>query len=156
MIIGAFFSFFGSTAFRWLFGEVIGFLKAKQDHEHEMAMIRLNLDVEKERAELRKAEIAAAAEAGVKVIEAQAEAAHDGLMDQAWLSAVQGIDKPSGVAWIDGFNKLIRPELAQVSILLIIGNALWPQHVVLQGIVMEVICGALGLFLGGRITSTGR
>ncbi len=152
----ALFSFFGGTAFRWLLGEVLGFFKAKQDHQHEVAMIRLNLDIERERAALRRAEIEAAATAGVKVVEAQAEAAHRGAMDQAWLSAVEGIDKPSGIGWIDGFNKLIRPELAQVSILLIIGNALAPQHVVLQGVVLEVVCGALGLFLGGRITSTGR
>lgn len=155
-MIGAIFSFFGGTAFRWIFGEVLAFLKSWQDHKHEMALIRLNLDVERERAALRRAEIEAAASAGVRVIEAQREAAHQGVLDQAFLSAVEGIDKPSGVAWIDGFNKLIRPELAQVSILLIVGNALFPQHVVLQGVVLEVVCGALGLFLGGRISATGR
>lgn len=155
-MISALFSFFGGTAFRWIFGEVLSFLKAKQEHEHEMALIRLNLDVEKARAELRKAEIAAAADAGVKVIEAQAEAASQVTMDQAWLSAVQGIDKPSGITWIDGFNKFIRPELAQVSIFLLAGHAIWPDVVRLEGIVLEVICGVLGLFIGGRITSTGR
>jgi hypothetical protein len=155
-MIGAIFTFFGGTAFRWLFGEVLGFLKAKQDHEQEIAMLRLNMDLERERAALRKAEIQAAADAGVKIVEAQAEATHRAVLDQGWLSAVEGIDKPSGVAWIDGFNKLIRPELAQVSILLIVGNALWPEHVVLQGVVLEVVCGALGLFLGGRIQATGR
>lgn len=155
-MITSLFSFFGGTAFRWIFGEVFGFFKARQDHAHEVALLKLNLDVERERSVLRREEIKAAAEAGVKIVEAQAEARHVELMDNAWLSAVQGIDKPSGVAWVDAFNKLIRPELAQVSILLIVGNALWPTHVVLQGVVLDVVCGALGLFIGGRITSTGR
>jgi len=155
-MFSAVFSFFGGTAFRWIFGEVLGFFKAKQEHEHEMALIKLNLDVERERAALRKAEIEATAAAGVKVIEAQREATHAGLMDQAFMTAVEGIDKPSGIAWIDGFNKFIRPELAQISIFLLVGHAIWPNVVRLEGVVLEVVCGVLGLFIGGRITHTGR
>jgi len=155
-MIGGLISLFGGTAFRWLMGEALGLFKAHQDHSHEMAMVRLNMEMEQQRSELRKAEVQAAADAGIKIVEAQAEAAHQGLMDQAWLSAVQGIDKPSGIGWIDGFNKLIRPELAQVSILLLAGHAIWPNVVHLEGVVLEVVCGVLGLFIGGRIQSTGR
>ena len=154
--MSALISFLGGTAFRWLFGELMGFLNKAQDHKHEQDMIRLNLEMDKERSALKRAELQAAADAGIKVVEAQAEAAHTAVMDQAWLSAVQGIDKPSGVAWVDGWNKAIRPALATASILLIIGNAVAPAHVVLTGVVLEVVCAVLGLFCGGRISSTGR
>lgn len=149
-------SFLGGTAFRWLFGEIVGFLKAKQEHQHEQAMIRLNMEVATHQAELRRLEIQAAADAGVRTIEAQVEQHRSETLDDAWLEAVGSIDKPSGVKWIDGFNKFIRPELAQISIILVAANAIWPEHVILAGIVGDVVCGALGLFIGGRISSTGR
>jgi hypothetical protein len=149
-------TFLGSTAFRWLAGEVVGFFKAKQEHKHEIEMARVNMEIAAHQSELRRIEIEAAADAGVKIIEAKSEAHREGVMDDAWLSAVQSIDKPSGIKWVDAFNKLIRPELAQISIFLVVANAIWPQHVILTGIVGEVVCGALGLFIGGRISSTGR
>lgn len=154
--MSAVFSFLGGTAFRWLFGELMGFLSKEQDHRHEQGMIRLNMEADEKRSALRVVEIKAAADAGLKLVEAQAEAAHTAVMDQAWLSAVQGIDKPSGVAWVDAWNKSIRPALASISIVLIVGNAVAPNHVVLQGVVLEVVCAVLGLFVGGRINSTGR
>lgn len=155
-MISGLISLFGGTAFRWLMGEALSLFKAHQDHRQELEMVRLNMDMERQRSELRKSEIQAAADAGVKVVQAQAEAAHQATMDQAWLSAVEGIDKPSGIGWIDGFNKFIRPELAQVSILLLAGHAIWPDVVRLEGVVLEVVCGVLGLFIGGRIQVTGR
>lgn len=154
--MSALISFLGGTAFRWLFGELMGILNKEQDHRHEQDMIRLNLEAEREKSALRTAEVRAAAQAGVTVVEAQAEAAHTAVLDQAWLSAVQGIDKPSGVAWVDGWNKAIRPALASISILLIVGNAVAPSTVVLQGVVLEVVTAVLGLFIGGRISATGR
>jgi hypothetical protein len=150
------FAFLGSTVFRMIFGEVINFFKAKQDHKHEQEMIRLNMEVSTHQADLRIAEIKAAADAGVKIIESKAEAADKEFSNTAFLTAMSGIDAPSGIKWIDGFNKLIRPELAQISIVLIACNAIWPDHVILTGLVGEVVCGVLGLFIGGRISSTGR
>jgi hypothetical protein len=149
-------TFLSSTAFRWLAGEVVGFFKAKQEHKHEIEMARVNMEIAAHQSELRRIEIESAADAGVKIIEAKSEAHREGVMDDAWLSAVQSIDKPSGIKWVDAFNKFIRPELAQISIFLVVANAIWPQHVILTGIVGEVVCGALGLFIGGRISSTGR
>lgn len=149
-------SFFGGTAFRWLFGEILGFLKARQEHAQELAMLKLQHEIEREKNEWQRAAIKEQAEAGVKVIAAQAEARAQELADLTMLEAVKGISIQTGIKFIDGFNAFIRPELAQVSILLVVGNALFPQHVVLQGVVLEVVCGVLGLFIGGRIQSQGR
>ena len=149
-------SFLGGTAFRWLFGEIIGFFKARQEHQQEMARMTLSLQQDQQRHQWQQEAIAAQAAAGVKVIEAQAVAGAQHMNDQMLLTTIEQIGKPSGVKWVDAFNAVIRPELAQVSILLLAGNALWPQHVALTGLVGEVVCAALGLFLGGRISSTGR
>lgn len=149
-------SFLGGTAFRWLFGELIGFFRAKQEHEQEMQRMRLSFEQDAQRHQWQQEAIAAQAAAGVRVIEAQAQAASGAAADAAFLAAVQGIDTASKRAdWIGAFNALIRPELAQVSILLLAGHAIWPDVVVLQGIVAEVVCGALGLFIGERIKHRG-
>lgn len=152
----ALFTFFGGTAFRWIFGEVIGLIKERDSDKREIERMRLQFEQDAQRQQWQQAAIKAAADAGLKLVEAKAEASREEWSDRAFLAAVGATSKPSGIKWIDGFNALIRPELAQVSILLIVGNALFPTHVVLQGVVLEVICGALGLFLGGRISSTGR
>lgn len=155
MITGLF-SFFGGTAFRWLFGEVLGFLKAKQEHAHEVALMSLSFDQDKQRHEWQQAAIAAHAAAGVQVIEAQAEATARGAADTMMLTAIEQIGRPSGIAWVDAWNAVIRPLLATVAIILVAGQAVAPEHIVLQGVVLEVVCGILGLFIGGRISSTGR
>ena len=145
------FSFFGGTAFRWLFGEVIGFFKAKQEHAHEIAMMAITFEQEKGRADLQSRAIKEAADANVRVVEAKSAADSMMMSDKMMSDAIADIGKPSGVKWIDGFNAFIRPELAQISIFLLVGNALFPEHVILTGVVLEVVCGVLGLFIGGRI-----
>jgi len=154
--MGGLLSFLGGTAFRWLFGELFGYLKEKQEHAQELERMRLTMEQDAQRHQWQQEAIAAQAAAGVKVIEARTEASARAMSDQMLLTTMQSMGTPSGIKWIDGFNALIRPELAQVSIILLVCNAFWPQHVVLTGLVGEVVCAALGLFLGGRISSTGR
>jgi hypothetical protein len=149
-------SFIGGTAFRWLFGEILGFFKAKQEHKQELEMLRLSQEHEAQRAQWRKDEIAAQAAAGVQVIEAKAEADDRGFANSMTLEALRQIGQKSGIAWVDAWNQSIRPLLATVAIILIVGNAIAPAHVVLSGVVLEVVCGILGLFVGGRIHATGR
>ena len=168
--MGGLFSFLGGTAFRWLFGELIGFFKARQEHQQEIERLRLEHDLERERAQWQREAAQDAAAAGLRVIEAQSEAARGAAADAAFVAAVQAVgavseqagavaQRPGFVGWLAGFavalNAFIRPELAQVSILLIVGNAIWPQHVALAGLVGEVVCGALGLFVGERIRQRG-
>lgn len=149
-------SFIGGTAFRWLFGEVMGFFKARQEHKQELEMLRLNHELAAQQAQWRRDEIAAQAAAGVQVIEAKAEADDRGFANAMTLEALRQIGQQSGIAWVDAWNQSIRPLLATVAIVLIVGNAIAPAHVALTGVVLEVVCGILGLFVGGRIHATGR
>lgn len=149
-------TFLTSTVFRWLLGEVLGFFKARQEHAHELALMTLTNTHEAERAARERQAIKDAAEAGIKVIEVQSEATSRATADQMILTTMENMGKSSGIRWIDGFNAFIRPELAQISILLLVANAFFPQQVVLSAFLLEIIAAVLGLFVGGRINTTGR
>ena len=144
-------SFLGSASLRWLLGELLGIFKAREDRRAEIDMLRLQADLERERAERQRLAVADAAAAGVKLVEAQREASAGDFADRMTLEALQQIGRPSGVAWVDALNASVRPVLAYVSLLLLAGSAVAPEHVVITGMVGEVACGALGLYVGGRV-----
>lgn len=144
-------SFLGSASMRWLLGELLGIIKAREGRRAEVEMIRLQADLERERAERQRQAVQDAAAAGVKLIEAQREASASDYADKMMLTAMEAIGRPSGVAWVDGWSSAIRPALASASILLLVGSAIWPAHIVLTGALGEVVCGVLGLYVGGRV-----
>ncbi len=149
-------SFLGSASLRWLLGELLGIVKAREDRRSEVEMIRLQADLERERAERQRQAVADAAAAGVKLVEAQREASAGDFADRMTLEALQQIGRPSGVAWVDALNASVRPVMAYIALLLLAGSAIAPEHVVITGMVGEVVGGVLGLFIGGRIHATGR
>lgn len=144
-------SFLGSASLRWLLGELIGIFKAREDRRSEVEMIRLQADLAREQAERQRLAVADAAAAGVKLVEAQREASASDFADRMMLEAMEQIGRPSGIGWVDGWNGAIRPALASASILLLVGSAIWPAHIMLTGALGEVVCGVLGLYVGGRV-----
>ena len=147
----ALFSFLGSASLRWLVGELLGIFKAREDRRAEIEMIKLQADLAREQAERQRQAVAEAALAGVKLVEAQREASAGDFADRMTLEALQQIGRPSGVPWVDALNASVRPVLAYVSLLLLAGSAIAQEHVVITGMVGEVACGALGLYVGGRV-----
>lgn len=155
--MGGLISFLGGTAFRWLVGELLGWIKARDERAAELAMLRLQHDLDRERHQWQQDAIAAQAAAGVRVIEAQNQAARDAAADLAFGAAVAGVstaqERPD---WIGAWNAAIRPALASVAILLIAAQAFAPGAVVLSPLVMELICAVLGVFVGERIRTKGQ
>lgn len=149
-------SFLGSAAFRWLVGEMLGIWRARDDRKAEIEMLRLQADIDREKSERQRVAVQDAAAAGVKLVEAQRVASAGDAADRMMLATIEGMGKPSGVAWVDALNSSVRPVMAYVSLLLLAGHALAPEHVAIAGMVGEVVSGVLGLFLGGRIHATGR
>lgn len=150
--MGGLLSFLGGTAFRWLFGSIIDQWNKYQDHKHELEMLALQHQQDADRQKWQQDAIRLHAEMGIKVIEAQTIAASSAAADAAFNLAIGGVNEASKRDdWVGKFNAFIRPELAQMSILLLAGNAIWPQHVTLTPLVTEVICGVLGVFVGDRI-----
>ena len=155
-MLGGLLSFLGGTAFRWILGEVFGFLKARDEHRAEMERTRLQIELERERAALQRAATQQAAELGVKVIEAQSEAAAEAAAALAHLRAIEGVNQASERKdWIGGFNALIRPQLAQVAILLLVADDFFPEYVLLTPLMLELFCAVLGVFVGERIRQRG-
>ena len=154
--MSALFSFLGSAAFRWLLGEVLGMVKAREERNAEIAMLQLQHNLDREREEWRRQSVKEAAEQGVKLVEAQSVAAQSQASEAMMLEAIRQIGRPSGVRWADGWNAAIRPGLATVSVLLLVGNAVWPDGVIITGLLGEIVAGVLGLYVGGRIQATGR
>lgn len=149
-------SFLGSASLRWLLGELLGIFKAREDRRAEIDMLRLQADLERERAERQRLAVQDAAAAGIKLVEVQTSARAAAASDEMMLEALRQLGKPTGVAWVDALNASVRPVMAYVSLLLLAGHAVAPEHIILTGMVGEVVGGVLGLFVGGRIASTGR
>ena len=149
-------SFLGGTAFRWLFGEIIGFVKEREERKREIELLALQHAQEKDRHQWQQEAIKAQADAGVRVIEARRVADESAAADDAFLKAIEGVNRASDRAdWIGAWNAAVRPFLATVGILLLVANAIAPSVVVLSALVMEVICAVLGVFVGERIRHRG-
>ena len=154
--MSALLSFLGSAAARWLLGEVLAVWRQREDRRSEIAMMELQHRLDAERAQWQRQAVADAAAQGVKLVEAQAVAAQAQASDAMMLEAMRQLGQPSGVRWVDAWNASIRPGLATVSVLLLAGNAVWPDVVVVTGLLGEIVAGVLGLYVGGRVQATGR
>lgn len=152
-------SFLGGTAFRWLVGSLLDSWAKHQDHKRELDMMRLQLEQDAMRHEWQQQAIHAQAAAGIQVIEAQSVQGQAAAADLAFLSAVQGANAASNRPdWIGAWNASIRPALATMAILLLLGEALAPSVVTLSALTAELVCAVLGVFVGDRIRghATGR
>ena len=78
--------------------ELFKYLDAKNDRAHELAMQDKAIEFQRLRGDQRIEEITTQGEMDWNV---------GGL--EVLKTAIEGQDKPSGVLWIDGFSKLIRP-----------------------------------------------
>lgn len=154
--MSAIFSFVGGAAFRWLLGELLGWLKARDEHRLELERLRLQHDQDRDRAQWQRETMAAAAAEGLRVIEAQSVAARAQSADDAFLAGIAGINAASQrMDWIGAWNAAIRPALATVGILLLVAQALAPSWVTLTALMVELIAAVLGLFVGERIRARG-
>lgn len=147
-------AFLGSTAFKWLGGELLGLFKNWQEQRQELKMLQATHEMDRDKHQWQMEAAKLAADQGLKIIEAKSEAASRELMDTAFLRAVEGTNTKSGIGWVDGWNGAIRPALATLSIVLIGLSA--ASLVDLAPSVLDVICAVLGLYVGGRINATGR
>ena len=89
------------------------------------------------------------AQLGVKTIQVQAEAAIGQIEAEGWLAAVNATAKVIGIAWIDGWNAVIRPGVATWAIIMMTLGEL--------GVIVHLsentiaVCGvALGIYLADR------
>lgn len=149
-------TFLTSTAARWLFGELFGWLNRRDEHRLEMELARLQHEQAREKHEWQQAAMAAATASGVKLIEAKREADAGAASDAQFQAAIDAVGRLTGVRWVDALNQSVRPVMAYTALALVVGNSLAPNSVVLSALALELCSAILGVFVGGRIRVTGR
>ena len=148
-MFSAILSFLGGSVFRMVWGELSSFFTARQDHGFEIERMRLQGDLEAAQHARNLEAIKVQADLGVKTIHVQAEAAAAQLETEGWFSAVRQAMQPTGIAWVDAWNGIIRPLAASIAILL------WVLALNTQGWKMgdwdkELVGVVLGFFFASR------
>lgn len=105
--------------------EVLKWMDRKDERKHELSMQDKALEFQKLKGEQRVEEIGAQGQADW----------NKGALD-ALKAAIVGQDAPSGVKWVDGLNKLIRPIITFQWVII-----LYPA-VIVCGVVMAFNAGA--------------
>lgn len=142
-------SFLGGNAFRLIFGEVVSFFQRKQEHAQEVERMRLQAELDAAQHARNLESIRVQAEQGVKVIEAQRDAAADAADADAFSRAVEAVGKPSGIKWLDAWNGSIRPALATLAAALVVFEAL-RNGFVLSEWDRELVGAILGIYVADR------
>lgn len=142
-------SFLGGNVFRMIFGEVIAFLNKKQDHAQEVDRMRLQGELDAAQHGRNMEAVTIQAQLGVKTIQVQAESAIGQIEAEGWLSAVNATAKVIGIAWIDGWNAVIRPGVATWSIIMMTLGEIGAITSLSENTI--AVCGvALGIYLADR------
>lgn len=145
----ALFSFLGGSAFRMIFGEISAWMTRKQDHQQEIERLQLQAELDAAQHGRNLESIRVQAELGVKTIEVQAEAALSQIETDAWAKLVESTTKTTGIKWLDAWNGSIRPALATLAMLVVIGQ------IVVNGFALsdwdrELVAAILGIYLADR------
>lgn len=155
-MFGALFSFLGGSAFRMIWGEVSSFFQKKQDHEFELERLRLQGAMEAAQHERNLEALRVQADLGVKVIEAQRDAAVVQVETDAWLAAVKDVGKQTGIKFLDIWNGSVRPLLATLAILVVVGEVI-ATGFILSAWHKELVAAILGLYVADRsLTKRGK
>ena len=132
-----------------IFGEVIAFLNKRQDHALEIERLRVQAELDAAQHARNLEAITIQAQLGVKTIQVQADAAIGEIEAQGWLAAVNATAKTIGIAWIDGWNAIIRPAVATWAVVMMTLGELGVVTKLSENTI--AVCGvALGLYLADR------
>ena len=151
-MFSALFSFLGGSAFRMIWGEDASFFQKKQDHQFELERLRLQGAMEAAQHQRNQEAIKLQADLGVKVIEAQRDAAVAQIETDAWLAAVKDVGRQTGIRFLDIWNGAVRPLLATLAILMVVTEVI-SAGFVLSGWHRELIAAILGIYVADRSLS---
>lgn len=148
-MISALFSFFGGSVFRMIWGEVAAWFTAKQEHAQEIERMKVQGELDAAAHERNMAAIKLQSDLGIKTIEVQRDAALAETDATAWADAVASVGKSTGIKLLDIWNGIIRPLLATLAILAVVGEV--AQHGFnLNDWDRELIGAILGIYVADR------
>lgn len=144
-------SFFGGTAFRMIWGEFSAYFTRKQEHAQELARMKAQGELE-DAAHKRRLEIMTAeTSAKVEVIRVQESADVSRIEASAFEKAVEAIGRMTGIAWVDGWNAVIRPGLATWAMVMLTLNEF--KLITMSDLAQNVATAVLGIYLADRSLS---
>lgn len=148
-MFSALFSFLGGSVFRMIWGEVSSFIEKRQEHAQEIERMRLQGDID-DREHARNMEaLRVQSELGIKEVTVRSVAELANLDADGFYSAIKAAEAPSGIQWVDGWNKSIRPLCATICIgLWVLG--VWHNNLLIAAFDMELICTVLGFYFADR------
>ena len=148
-MFSALFSFLGGSVFRMVWGEVSTWVTAKQDHAHEIEKMKLQGDIDEKIHEQNMESLRVQSELGIKEVQVRSVADLANLDADGFYSAIKAAEAPSGIQWVDGWNKSIRPLCATICIgLWVLG--VWHNNLLIAAFDMELICTVLGFYFADR------
>lgn len=148
-MIAALLSLLGGGTFRLLMGELVSWLKQRQDQAQEVALMRLQGELATAEHARSLDAIRLQAQLGVKTIEVQRDRDVAVAEADAFRSAVAEAMKPTGIAWVDAWNAAVRPAFASVALLLW-ALALWRQGWALTEWDQALMGVVIGFFFADR------
>jgi hypothetical protein len=148
-MIEAVLSFLGGSAFRMVWGEVSAYFVKKQEHSQEVERMRLQGELDDKSHARNLESMRLQSELGIKQIQVKADS--DLAIEEAvaFTEAIKQSYKPSGVLWIDAWNASIRPQYAEVALILW-GLKLYQQSFVMDSFDIGLMAVIAGYFFADR------
>lgn len=148
-MFSALFSFLGGSVFRMIWGELSSFIEKKQEHNQQIEMMRLQGDLDDKEHVRNMEALRVQADLQIKEIQVKSVADLANIDAQGFYDAVKAAEQPSGIAWVDAWNKLIRPLTATLC-LAMLGLAFYQGGFVVTSFFMDLISSVLGFFFADR------
>lgn len=147
-MLSAILSFFGGSVFRMLWGEVSSFFTKRQDHTQELERMKLQGDLDAQTHQRQLENLRLQNELGVRTVEIQRDSAIAQSDADAFTAAIANF-KPTGISWVDAWNASVRPQYAEVALVL------WIIKVAAQSFVMDdfditLAASIVGFFFADR------
>lgn len=148
-MISALISFLGGSIFRMIWGEISSFINKKQDHEHELEMMQAQSAADDKAHQRTLENLRLQNELGVRMIEAQRDAASAQGDSDAFTAAMKTAFLPTGIWIIDAWNGIIRPGYATVALILWCLK-LWAQNFKMDEFDLGLLAVIAGFFFADR------
>jgi len=154
--MSALLSFLGGSAFRLIWSQFAEYFNKRQEHAQELDRLTLEGELSKQRHEQDCERVRLQSELGVKEILVSAGAEVDKLEAVAFLEAMKNaVPPPTGIAWVDAWNNIIRPVGATLGYFLVFMELLTVNFV--MGDWHRALVGTmLGFFFASRELAKGR
>lgn len=154
--MSALLSFLGGSAFRLIWSQVAEFLNKKQEHSQEVERMQLQAELDNNRHKNDCERVRLQSELGVREVMVASDAEVEKLEAAAFVEAMKNaIPPPTGIAWVDAWNNIIRPAGATIGYALIcielsaVGWVMGDWH-------RELVGTMLGFFFASRELGKGR